>query len=126
MLPYNRTDRERFRRGKRALELLGICHEVVTEDVILNKSDSTALLGSLGINFNCGELSLEKEITEYCTKIKGTENVLDLINQFSLVRIRDRAGTFIGSRMGRPEKAKLRKLVGSPNVLFPIGEEGED
>lgn len=26
--------------------------------------------------------------------------------------------------MGRPEKAKLRKLDGSPNVLFPVGSEG--
>jgi DNA polymerase II large subunit len=26
--------------------------------------------------------------------------------------------------MGRPEKAKLRKLIGSPHVLFPVGEEG--
>ena len=26
--------------------------------------------------------------------------------------------------MGRPEKAKLRHLTGSPQVLFPIGEEG--
>jgi len=26
--------------------------------------------------------------------------------------------------MGRPEKAKMRKLTGSPHVLFPIGEEG--
>jgi hypothetical protein len=26
--------------------------------------------------------------------------------------------------MGRPEKAKLRKLTGSPNILFPIGEQG--
>ena len=26
--------------------------------------------------------------------------------------------------MGRPEKAKLRKLIGSPNSLFPVGKEG--
>ena len=26
--------------------------------------------------------------------------------------------------MGRPEKAKLRKLIGSPHVLFPVGDEG--
>jgi DNA polymerase II large subunit len=26
--------------------------------------------------------------------------------------------------MGRPEKAKMRKLKGSPQVLFPVGEEG--
>ena len=33
-------------------------------------------------------------------------------------------GHFIGARMGRPEKAKIRKLTGSPQVLFPVGEEG--
>jgi DNA polymerase II large subunit len=26
--------------------------------------------------------------------------------------------------MGRPEKAKMRKLIGAPHVLFPVGEEG--
>jgi DNA polymerase II large subunit len=26
--------------------------------------------------------------------------------------------------MGRPEKAKIRKLIGSPNVIFPVGDEG--
>ena len=26
--------------------------------------------------------------------------------------------------MGRPEKAKMRKLTGSPQVLFPVGDEG--
>ena len=27
--------------------------------------------------------------------------------------------------MGRPEKAKMRHLTGSPQVLFPVGEEGD-
>ena len=26
--------------------------------------------------------------------------------------------------MGRPEKAKIRKLTGSPSIIFPVGEEG--
>ena len=26
--------------------------------------------------------------------------------------------------MGRPEKAKMRKLIGSPHVIFPVGDEG--
>jgi DNA polymerase II large subunit len=30
----------------------------------------------------------------------------------------------MGARMGRPEKAKLRKLTGSPNVLFSVAEQG--
>jgi DNA polymerase II large subunit len=38
--------------------------------------------------------------------------------------IMDKIGTVIGARMGRPEKAKMRKLTGSPHVLFPVGEEG--
>ena len=26
--------------------------------------------------------------------------------------------------MGRPEKAKMRQMKGSPNFLFPVGSEG--
>src|SRR3989338_8998854 len=50
--------------------------------------------------------------------------VIELVNVLSQYKIKDKAGDFIGSRMGRPEKAKLRKLVGSPHVLFPVGSEG--
>ncbi|MFC1666214.1 hypothetical protein ACFLZF_00690 [Nanoarchaeota archaeon] len=46
------------------------------------------------------------------------------MNNFSCYEIKDKAGEFIGARMGRPEKAKLRKLQGSPNFLFPVGREG--
>ncbi len=126
VLPYNKTEQERFRKGKRALEILGVEHEVATENVIIRKDDAKAVLTCLGINPDLAEeiKILEGEIVEYCRKIKHNEKVLELINQYSLAVIRDKAGTFVGTRMGRPEKAKLRKLVGSPNVLFPIGEEG--
>ncbi|MDD9953406.1 MAG: DNA polymerase II large subunit [Candidatus Woesearchaeota archaeon] len=50
------------------------------------------------------------------------EDVLTIVSKNVLVR--DKAGTFIGARMGRPEKAKMRKLTGSPHALFPVGEEG--
>jgi len=52
------------------------------------------------------------------------KDVLALVNLFSPVRIRDKSGIYIGSRMGRPEKAKMRKMTGSPHGLFPVGEEG--
>ena len=39
-------------------------------------------------------------------------------------KIKDKSGVFIGARMGRPEKAKLRKIPGSPNSLFVVGKEG--
>ena len=53
------------------------------------------------------------------------EPIINYINKISKIKIRDRAGTFIGTRMGRPEKAKLRKLKGSPVGLFPVGREGD-
>lgn len=42
----------------------------------------------------------------------------------SPVFLRDKAGVFVGARLGRPEKAKMRKLRGSPHSLFPVGSEG--
>lgn len=54
----------------------------------------------------------------------SAKEVLKIINKFSEFEIRDKAGTWIGARMGRPEKAKPRVLTGQPNVLFPVGEEG--
>lgn len=38
--------------------------------------------------------------------------------------IRARGPTRIGARMGRPEKAALRKMSPAPHVLFPLGKEG--
>ena len=57
-------------------------------------------------------------------KFNSEKSVLEIINSVSKFIIKDKAGEFIGARMGRPEKAKLRKLIGSPNVLFPVGKEG--
>ncbi len=50
--------------------------------------------------------------------------VLEMLSQLSRMKIRDKGGTFIGCRMGRPEAAKPRKMVGDPMVLFPIGTTG--
>jgi len=119
LFPYNKTERERFSKGKRVLELLGAEQEVATENVVLQEDDSKALLFNLGIT---GEM-LGEEVDSIAGKIKEG-GVLEIINRLSKYTIKDKAGNFIGARMGRPEKAKLRKLVGSPNGLFPVGQEG--
>lgn len=58
-------------------------------------------------------------------KQAGSENkdVLSILSDACGVEIRDKGGTFIGARMGRPEKAKERAMDGSPNVLFPTGSD---
>jgi DNA polymerase II large subunit len=118
LFPYNSSEKERFQKGKRALELLGISHEVTIENVVLNKINTKAFLINLGFDIN------QPIEIKFDFDFKNFDDVLMVINKLSKYEIKDKAGEFIGSRMGRPEKAKLRKLIGSPNVLFPIGEEG--
>jgi len=121
IFPYTKTEQERFKLGKRALELLGVEHDVTIENVVLTEENSKALLINLGIAFEKIK-DINKTLSE---KDFGTgKNVLEIVNNVSEFEIKDKAGEFIGARMGRPEKTKLRKLVGSPNVLFPVGKEG--
>jgi len=98
------------KKSKRALELLGVPHEVKNNKIIINKINSSALLYNIGFsdNFN----------------IEFEKDVLTTINKYSKSVIKDKSGDFIGARMGRPEKAKLRKIPGGPNSLFVLGKSG--
>ncbi len=105
---------------KRTLELLGVPHTVTAKEcVTIKDDDATALLTTLGLD----EFNHVDEITQKINST-DTENVLEIVNAISGIIIRDKSGTFIGARMGRPEKAKMRELDGSPQVLFPVGQEG--
>ncbi len=104
---------------KRVLELLGIPHNIfLNEGIVISGDWASAFLCSLGL------LNKKIDLKKINNLIQSKEDVLDIINSISDVRIRDKSGTFIGARMGRPEKAKMRKLIGSPQVLFPVGDSG--
>ncbi len=124
IFPYYKDVQEKFMQGKRALEILGIEHSVTLENVVLEKEQSKAFLVNLGVDLRI----LEKggDIKEFVVEknYQSEKDVLEIVNAVSDFEIKDKAGEFIGARMGRPEKAKLRKLTGSPNVLFPVGKEG--
>ncbi|MFA5953686.1 MAG: DNA polymerase II large subunit [Candidatus Pacearchaeota archaeon] len=124
ILPYTKLDREKFSLGKRALELLGISHDVFIENVIIDVVNAKSLFLNLGFDLN--EVLNKNYFKEYfdLEKFDLEKPVLEIINSFSKFEIKDKSGEFIGARMGRPEKAKVRKLTGSPNVLFPVGSEG--
>ncbi|MCK4669900.1 MAG: DNA polymerase II large subunit [Nanoarchaeota archaeon] len=98
--------------GKRVLEELGIPHITAIENVIIQKDDALAFHEQLA-NFDLDALQ----------KAEG-KDPLEKINNAIKLKLRDKSGIYIGSRMGRPEKAKMRKMKGSPHGLFPIGEEG--
>ncbi len=139
ILPYTKTDQEKFKLGKRALEILGVEHDVIIENVVIDLKNSRALFANLGLDWKIldkQEIMLNEMVSELESginksglfknpEISQNENlILSVVNSLSDFGIRDKAGEFIGARMGRPEKAKLRKLKGSPNVLFPVGKEG--
>ena len=47
-------------------------------------------------------------------------SVLELLSLLSGVQIKDKAPTYVGGRMGRPEKAKHREMKPLVHVLFPV------
>ena len=94
---------------KKYLELIGCPHEVVTNEYIVISGENVKIL-----KINLGD---------FVGKPIG-ENVLEMVNSVCKYKIKDKCGYFIGARMGRPEKAKMRKMIGNPHVLFPVGDEG--
>src|SRR3989344_2161978 len=123
ILPYSHTDRIKFQKGKRALELLGVEHQVTTENVVISKLDSKAIFVNLNLPLEIlkeENYMIESEVNEIAEKCVSSneKDVLSLINDLSCFVIKDKAGDFIGTRMGRPEKAKLRKLTVNPHILF--------
>jgi len=86
---------ERGRKGKEILEKLLIQHKVRDGRVVLERWK--VLARCLG---------------------------LDEVRRFSGLDVRARAPWRIGARMGRPEKAKERKMSPPPHILFPLGQAG--
>jgi len=113
ILPYDK-------KPKAILESIGVPHFVMSNEyVIIEKEDSLSFLTQLGfVNGVTPQKILDLATTS------SAQDVLEIINQLSDIPIRDKSGYFIGARMGRPEKAKMRQLTGSPHVLFPVGTQG--
>ena len=106
--------------GKRTLEILGVPHIVVNNEfAVIEHPHATAFTASLGITD-----AINMDVLKHALGDMPESNSLQVLQKLSLVSLQDKSGTYVGSRMGRPEKAKQRKLTGSPHCLFPIGEEG--
>lgn len=93
---------------KSLLEKIGVPH-VVENEVIVIKDNVKTIIETF---------SLKNK------KTSQKENVLEYLSEISGFIIKDKAGSFIGGRMGRPEQAKRRQMKGNPHCLFPIGLNG--
>lgn len=101
---------------KRILEVLLVEHGMYGERIVLDGETGYSVLASLG-------MIKDKTIDASSFDAKWNENkdALKIVNEASGVKIRPWSPTYIGARMGRPEKAKERMMAGKPHVLFPTG-----
>jgi len=53
-----------------------------------------------------------------------TATVIEILSRLSGVQVKDKAPTYVGGRMGRPEKAKRREMKPLVHVLFPVSLAG--
>ena len=95
---------------KHILEKIGVPHRLHNNFVIIENNEANVFQHFFD-NINLNKTQDEEDVFSFLSDVFGVE-------------IRDKAGVFVGARMGRPEKAKMRKLTGSPHVLFPVGNEG--
>ncbi len=105
----------------RTLELLMVPAEPKEGRIVIEGDYARCLAASLG--FVAGkEASVTKEgvLEKYETEY---ENTLALVNTVAPFKVMRRS-TFIGARIGRPEKAGERLMVPAPHVLFPVGFQG--
>ena len=96
---------------KSTLESLCVPHKVQENLIIIEKDAAHSLALSLGIK-------------DPQLKINPSLSVLENINILSGISIKDKAPTFVGARVGRPEAAKRREMKPPVHVLFPVKLSG--
>jgi len=87
-------------------------HNVLDDKIVLEGEDACALGFCLGYG---SSRTLEGS---------SVGSVLEAVTLLSGVDVKDKAPTFVGARMGRPEKAKRREMKPLVHVLFPVSLAG--
>jgi DNA polymerase II large subunit len=84
-------------------------HKIVDGKILLEGEDAAAFAFCLGYG-----------------KTQNAEgaNVLESLSLLSGVQVKDKAPTYVGGRMGRPEKAKRRDMKPLVHLLFPVSLAG--
>ncbi len=101
---------------KTIFEKAGIPHKTLNREYIIIEKEDANILSKL--------FSQAREETEHKKEPDPDTKNTEILSKISGIKVKDKSGIFIGARMGRPEKAKMRRLTGSPHVLFPVGDQG--
>ena len=96
---------------KKLLENICIPHTVLDNKIKITNDDALSLATCLGWN-------------QPKLRISHSKSVPQVIEELSGIIVREKAPTFLGARMGRPEKAKRREMRPLVHALFPVGLYG--
>jgi len=97
---------------KRLLEKICVPHK--KEGGTIKIKHGEILTETLGLNKGKDIKKLTRE----------SENTIELVNKLSGFPVYKKAPIYVGTRMGRPEKSKPRKMSPAPHGLIPVGEAG--
>ncbi len=95
---------------KRILDLICVPHSI-DSNYICFEEDGLILRTLLRVEEPTAELAQHK-------------SALETLSIFSGLTVKEKAPTFVGARMGRPEKAKRREMSPLTHSLFPVGLAG--
>ena len=98
---------------KPSLEKLGVEHSLLSEnELIITGLDAEIVSECLDL-----KLTRNNEIPS-----EGWVTSTELVSKLAAVEIKNKSSTFVGVRVGRPEKAMPRKMRPPVQGLFPVGK----
>ena len=96
---------------KKTLELAGIPHRIQEDTIIITGDDCKAIAFTLNLT---NTEKTEPEAKDTCK----------LLSSLCKTEIREKSAMSIGIRVGRPEKAMMRKQKPAVESIFPINKDG--
>lgn len=104
-------------------------------EVVLKDSRIKELLERIGaphqynaaansVVFKDGQIIKALFLPSQCTTSTLENDAIKFLSEWSCIKIREKGRSFIGARMGRPEKARERLMSPPTQVLFPVGLAG--
>lgn len=96
----------------KTLSKIFVPHKISEGNIILCGEEACSLAFSLGYG-----------TSRFADSIPS-DSIFSALAALSGVQVRDKAPSFVGARMGRPEKAKRREMKPLVHVLFPLGMAG--
>ena len=110
---------------KECLEHAFVVHQNLDTSIKIYPSRALVFIEILGFGrtslLQQSDYKVSAEIIEYAT----TVTALELFQKLTTLKVPDKAPYYMGSRMGRPEKAKERKMRPPVQALFPLSNDSK-